>query len=68
MGGSQGVDAPPRSFATRREHNPDGSYAILVEDDEGNIYEITEYGADGRFIERAYSDRFMARRDNAELR
>ena len=56
------------SFSTRREDNPDGSYAILVEDEEGNIYDITEYGADGTLIQRAYSDRFMSRHDDVEIR
>ena len=49
-----------RSFTTRREANPDGSYALLVEDEEGNVYEITEYAADGTVTLRACSDRFMA--------
>jgi len=49
-----------RSFTTRREDNPDGSYALLVEDEEGNVYEITEYAADGTVTLRAYSDRFMS--------
>jgi hypothetical protein len=57
-----------RSFTTRREDNPDGSYAILIEDEEGNIYEITEYGADGTVIQRAYSDRFVWRHGDPEIR
>jgi hypothetical protein len=57
-----------RNFATRREDNPDGSYAMLVEDDEGNIYEIAEYAADGTLIQRAYSDRFTSRHDDVDIR
>ena len=55
------------SFATRREDNPDGSYAILIEDEEGNVYEIAEYAADGTLIQRAYSARFASRHDDVEI-
>ena len=56
-----------RNFTTRREDNPDGSYALLIEDEDGNIYEITEYGADGTLIQRAYSDRFTSRHEDVKI-
>ena len=62
-----------RSFTTRREDNPDGSFEYVPDPDfsgyyvqgswvlaEGNVYEITEYAADGTVTLRACSDRFMA--------
>jgi len=57
-----------RSFTTRREDNPDGTYAVLIEDEEGNIYEITEHAADGTVIRRAYSELFASRNSDVEIR
>jgi len=41
---------------------------VLIEDEEGNIYEITEHAADGTVIRRAYSELFASRNSDVEIR